>query len=511
MDALVFQRWSRWFIALLCCACLGLPFLRIEIPPILDLPQQVAQVRLFQEAVSDPSSPYRIEWWGPNNLSYLLIGFSWIVTGPMYAGRLAVFLLGASWVLALQGLAWKRERPVSGAVLASLFFFSHSLYMGYLSFAAGFPAFLLWFAWTAKDPSARASRWRDFLLGFVGCLLLYLAHILWMGAGVFWFVLISFVGKHSRRTVLCRGIGVLVVVVLAGAWYYSAPRGDYSMGIRYRPPPLGFDWLPGIVNLGFGGLRGWLEPATSAALVLWVTLAIWGNRNVRGNKPDMKLLGAGALFLAMGLLLPTSVGRILHFGARWFPVGCALVLLALPPLRVRSSLRRTLAVTILWVFCLVTSAIWRDFDREDLAGFKEAMQEIPGASAVLGLDYYRTSPRLKTYPFFQLYAYSQVLHGGMLHSSFAGHPSSLVQWRDVRLKHPWTENLDWHPDSVRLRDFAYFDFVLVHANPEGHRNFLAQEALAPVTRENRWRLYRVDKRRVDSESDSRLVVPGSLE
>ncbi|MBP1767877.1 MAG: hypothetical protein H6P98_1992, partial [Candidatus Aminicenantes bacterium] len=53
---------ERFVLAALCCGLAALPFLLVKFPPITDLPQHAAQVRLFGEAVSGPDSPYRIQW-----------------------------------------------------------------------------------------------------------------------------------------------------------------------------------------------------------------------------------------------------------------------------------------------------------------------------------------------------------------------------------------------------------------------------------------------------------------
>ena len=44
------------------------PFFVVTFPPITDLPQHLAQVRLFGEALADPDGPYGIQWWTPYSL-----------------------------------------------------------------------------------------------------------------------------------------------------------------------------------------------------------------------------------------------------------------------------------------------------------------------------------------------------------------------------------------------------------------------------------------------------------
>ncbi len=90
---------TRILFALLCCLLAAIPFLLVKFPPITDLPQHAAQVRLFGEALNQPDSPYRIRWITPYSLVYAVLGASWLAFGPENAGRLAMLfiaLLGSS-------------------------------------------------------------------------------------------------------------------------------------------------------------------------------------------------------------------------------------------------------------------------------------------------------------------------------------------------------------------------------------------------------------------------------
>src|SRR5262245_37973151 len=63
---------ARMVAALLGGALLALPFLAVRFPPITDLPQHVAQIRLFLAALADPDGAYRIQWFTPYSAAYVV-------------------------------------------------------------------------------------------------------------------------------------------------------------------------------------------------------------------------------------------------------------------------------------------------------------------------------------------------------------------------------------------------------------------------------------------------------
>ena len=66
------------------------PFFVVTFPPITDLPQHLAQVRLFGEALADPGGPIEIQWWTPYSLPYALLGLCRGHRAPLTAGAACV-------------------------------------------------------------------------------------------------------------------------------------------------------------------------------------------------------------------------------------------------------------------------------------------------------------------------------------------------------------------------------------------------------------------------------------
>ncbi|MCK4776105.1 MAG: hypothetical protein KAT30_15020 [Candidatus Krumholzibacteria bacterium] len=488
---------TRWFAAAICCICVSLPFLRVGFPPILDLAQQTAQIRLFGEAVSDSSSPYRVQWLAPNKLSYLVLGLSWAIAGAAHAARLAMVIIAVSWVASLHWLAGRRRLPAAGVALACVFFFNHFVYLGFLNFTVGVPVFALWFVLTA-DPAAETARgWRVALSALAGALLLYSAHMMWLAAGTIWFALNSVIQRHPVRTTVVRVLGTAPVIALAAAQYVEMSQGGWGFQIKSNIPVL--QRLTGLYLPGhaLGGVRGWLEPAVLLVVALWTATALWHNRKRLRSVADKPMLTAAMLFFAFGLLLPSTLGYTLFFASRWIPVACVFFILALPAVRINFVARTALATILLAAFCVTTACIWWKFNQVEMSGFDRAIRRIEPGTSLLGLDFNRESPRMKLPPYFQMFAYAQVFEDVDLNWSFAESRTSLVVFRNEFLGKPWTAALQWFPDRVRSEDFGYFDYVLIHGGADVQERYSRSRGLIPASGSGRWRLFKVERRAND--------------
>jgi hypothetical protein len=168
------------------------------------------------------------------------------------------------------------------------------------------------------------------------------------------------------------------------------------------------------------------------------------------------------------------------------------LLLALPTPSLRPRTIRALVGGLAAGFFLVTSFLWYKYDRVDLSGFRNCLEQIPGPSRILGLDLIKESAYIKDRPFLQLSAYAQVYKGGELNFSFAEHYSGLVAYRsrrDVR----WTRGLDWNGEKVKRSDFAYFDYLLVNGEDKDFLTLNGFSELSSVPGRGRWRLYKVNR------------------
>ena len=479
----------RFALAAACCALVAFPFLLVELPPLTDLGQHAAQIRLFLDTVGDADGPYRIQWLTPYGLGYLPVAIGWLIGGPLAAGRIGALLLAVAWVAALHLLAAGRGRPAAAAAVAGVLVFNHALYWGFLSFLAGWPAFVLWLLWTLSEPPPERP-WRQATVTLAAALLLYLSHALWFAVGVAWLAFLTLVRRRRLRAHLPRLAAVAPVLALAAVWFAGLSGSGFST------PPL---WLkPAAVRLSpdhlvdavLGGLPGIAEPLVVAALLAWLALAVWRNRGHLAERSDPALAALGAAFVAAALVLPDKYTNTIEFNDRWLPLGLACLLLAAPSLRLTKGLLRGAAIALLAAWCLLTTLVWRQVEAREMAGFRQSLEALPPTPRLLGLDFARRSPQLDGQPFFQAFAYGQALRGGRLNFSFAEFPPSPVVLRDDAPS-AWTPGLEWFPQRVRRPDLLHFDHVLVHGSPQVHRRLEAEPALEAATPPAPWRLYAV--------------------
>ena len=485
------------------------PLLAVRWAPLADLPQQAAQVRLFLEAVGDPASPYVVQWGAPNSLALSVLGLAWAIASPLAAGRVAMLLLALAWVAAVHLLAWRRGRSAAAAALASVLVFNQSLYWGFYSFVLGFPVFAGWLLLTLADESSpgpspggspggaaeerrrplRRAPW--FLAGAV---LLYLAHALWLAAGLGWLALESALSWRRRRPVehLVRWLAVAPVAARAAWWFASIGESDFATPAIWGTVP--WERLPpaALAEAAFGGLAGRIEPLLLALLLAWPALAIVTRRGLSGG--DGRLAAVGAMLLAPALLLPDKYTNTILFDDRWMPVALVLLLLAAPapvgrPWKARWA-PAALATLALLAQGTVTTLVWRRVEAEEMNGLDAALAALPESPRVIGLQLGPPSRFLRAAPFGHVYAYAQVARGGELNFSFAQFASSPVVYPAPR-RIGWTPNLELLPDQVRTSDFRHFDFALIRAPDALHGEIAGGDVLEPVTGEGWWRLYRV--------------------
>ncbi len=480
---------GRALLAAACCLLVAGPFLVVRFPPITDLPQHVAQIRLFLETLGNPNGPYRIQWFTPYGLSYGLIGTSWALVGAAGAGRLTMVVLAVLWTLAVHALAARRKRPAAAAVLVSLLFFNHLVYWGFLSFAVGWLAFVAWFLLTGRPPE-RPFRWTDALLYCAGAALLYFSHALWFAIGVGWLVFSGLWRHIPRSTLVGRAASILPVAVAAAIWYPRLQAQGFVSPTVWFDSPLERLTPAWMVDATLGGLRGSGEYLVLGLLLAWLGAGLWQNRDALRARIDTELLAAGLIFASMALTLPDEYMNTIQFAARWMPVGVICLVLAVPAPRFLLPGQRAIALAVLAVFCLTTAAAWKRFERDELSGLAEVLAALPDEPRVVGLDFVKESAIVKGRPFLQMFDYAQVLHGGSANFSFAGFAPALVVYRHRMVK-PWTIGLEWFAERVKPADFHYFDYAIINGRPDTHAAAAAQEGLQPVTAAGRWRLYRV--------------------
>ncbi len=475
-----------------CLLALVLPFCVVTIPPMTDLPQQTAQIRLLGEAIGN--AEYRIGWWHPNKLGYAPVGIAFLLTAPLdaeiHAPRLGAVLIVLAWFVAVFSVAHLKSRALSSAALALLFVWNHSLYWGFLNFLVGFPLFLWWITLSSDREEGR----RATLLTALVALLLYSAHILWLAVALVQLALETLFVRRDPGLFLRRLLPAGPVLLLVALWAPSFFNSGVDGRTFYGPMPwerLQPSW---IITSALGGVRGVLEPALLIAVALWLVAGLVQHR---GQGLDLRLLRAGLLLSCLAFFLPSVHQHTILFASRWLPAACALLVLALPgptgpTARTSAALPAGLAAALWLTVSLTTSALWIGYEREELQGLRpalEALGSVDGANRLLGLDFVRESTRIRGFPYYHLPAYAQLLHGGELARSFADEASSLVSWTTLPRQDPWTPRLDWKPEGLRHSDLDHFDALIVHGDEQLHQRFRADPRLQPLGDALPWRLY----------------------
>lgn len=490
---------ARMAAAVLSAAATLLPFAVVTIVPITDLPQQIAQARLFEQAVSGDSS-YVVQWWHPNTLGYLPVLAAWQIATPLVAGRLAMALLALSWVLAIHFAARGSRRSPANACLASIFFFNHTTYWGLLNFLSGLPIFLWWIksCELKLDPT-----WRWGFRTVLQLALLYSAHIMWLVAGLTWLLYRMISTRLSYHSCLRVGLWCSPQLLLVAYWYPSLISHGFTSDTWWGRSPVGRlhpEWL---LNSALGGLQGHLEIVVGVFVLGWIVVSLIQHRARLSAEIHHHLLAAGLGALAVALCLPAVIQGTVLFASRWLPVSLILIVLALPVPNVQRRLLATLLTVVVLAFSLGTCNIWNEFESEELAGLREAISALPGDQLLLGLDFVRTSKLIKGYPYYHLYSYGQVVAGGDLYHSFANLATSLVVYRELPRFTPWTKGVDWRASLVRESDVYAFDYVLVNGPPIVHQRFAVDPRMKSVTTLVPWRLYRVLEDPETTEPDLR--------
>jgi hypothetical protein len=476
----------RWPTALACSALVVVPFLVVTFPPVTDLPQHVAQVRLLADHLRDPaSSPYVVQWLTPYSLGYAVMGLCWAVFPPLVAGRAALILLGLATTLAVHAVARGRGRPIAAAVLATLPFFSHPLYWGFYSFLWGWPLFLVWFLLTSDDGAPTRGRMAALILAGLG---LYFAHVLWLLAAVGWTVGSGVVLRSPARRLAERLLALVPALVLTGMWFTQFRETEFGQGVTSFGPGVSLRLQPEmLVKAVLGGLRGPVEQVVVVVLLLWMVGGLVSERGRLRAAVDGRLLLLGGCLFAGYLFLPSLTHNTIFFHTRWMPAAVVAIVLAMPAPRVPAAV----AIGALAAFVLVTSQAWRRFEASELDGLGEAIAGAPDRPRILGLSFEPRSKVVATNPFVHQSVWAQVLHGGRVGFSFAQYTPSLVVFAAGEGRPRWPPMLEWHAERARRVDLLSFDVVILNGELAQHAAFARIAGVEPVTSAGHWRLYRI--------------------
>ena len=360
----------------------SLPVLLVRWPPILDVAQQIDQIRLFAQALDPLQDTYEIQWLAPNKLSYPLLALADRLGGATWGPRLGIVFCLIAMLAAIHLLGATFRRPLAGSVLASVFVLATPFYGGFLNFVVGGLGLWWWLRELGSERALTGPGWKLFTRALLGGFLLYFCHALWLAAG-FGLTLVSpwmrapesGVRHPGRSRALgWRLAGLAPWVAWTVAWLIATANPDKPLTYVYVIAP----WRRLLDPTGWtrqllGGVVGPAEPAVVLALALWVAVALLGARRERLLGSHRLLLVAAGTFLVAGLLLPDVAVETQLLARRWMPWAGICLLLAIPAPKLSRPLKAA--------FSLVVVARSRGGDVQHLAPLRAGgAARLPGSA-----------------------------------------------------------------------------------------------------------------------------------
>lgn len=462
-----------------------LPFLTVTFFPFTDYAQHLCQTKLFYETFHQGSDIYRINWLGPNTLIYYPLFLLWHFFSPLTAGKIGLLLLMYAQIGIIFLICHQECRPLSQALLASILVFNSSLYWGFLPFLSGWPVFGLFWLWSIREHHTPLWYLAGFLLGG----LLFLAHTLWLLAGVGW---LMFLAVSEWRSSGWRGLDcalpILPIILVAARWftgYFQQKSHGFSVVIDntisfiYRMHPV---YLVAYSSIS---IKSVVTPLISVLLVVYLAVLI-SNRTVMFHP---RLLAAAGMAFVFQLFAPYYFLNTILFAQRWLPFALMLFLLALTSPRSGEKLFRVSAAVCMIIALIAQTQAWGIFERVEMSGFEECVSAIPQRQKIAWIDQKKKSKVLIFRAFVQMGAYLELLSGAETNFSFASHDNGIVSFlnlRSVPTQLLFPDNKE--PDKADLKSFTY---VILNGSEEQHQAFSKQfPFVEPITKQGFWRAYK---------------------
>jgi hypothetical protein len=457
-----------------------LPLLSVRHPPLQDLPQHLAAVRVLSN-YHDPALGFDryldIALGRTQYLSYylvvvalskvfgviwankLVLGFALVVTPPSLAALLRAVDRDPIWALACLPLTYNAH-----------------LILGFLNFVAALPLALfgLTLAIRQRETPTRRRAWG---LGILAVVLFY-THVVPFALFFLGAVLVSI--DTDWRATLRRSIALVPSVIAALVWLAASPAGgsvlaalgDASHGVSGRAPAFAtfgqnlkevYTWL----------LDVFPEDADDELLVCWVVAVgaafAAGAGRVRAPRDDAMGARIGVLFpvcIIGYFATPTSYDWIWPINARFPILALVFAIVLLPNL---SPLVRRLFAAAFCAVALVSFhqalTAFRGFEGE-ISGLDESIAVIPPGQKVAGLIWDRNSRFVRYSPFLHSVAWYQAERGGAVMFSFADFPESPVVFKSDNRPPRVVPRWEWMPERVNPdRDLDWFDYVLTRGGP----------------------------------------------
>lgn len=495
-------------LALLAAACAA-PLFLVDHPPIQDLPQHLAAMRVL----ADYDAPglrfaefFEVDLLRTQYLAYYgAVRVLSTVLSVELANRLVLAAAIVSTPYAMRALLKVLGRDERLCLLTLPLTWNAHLILGFLNFIAAIPLALLGLALAVRLRLA-FSRRLAVALAVVSTLTFY-THVvpfafMGLGAGL------VLIGDGARATAR-RWLALVPAGLAALLWMRVSPAGQATVsagtlgdgaeggpvphfaapGDALREAPM---WLTDVLH---GDTDIQLLIAFVLLLLLW--LAAGAGQDALDTSPDgrrrARMLRVVGLLSPLALLAyfvaPVSYDWIWPISAR-FPLLALIFALPMLP-RARGAAGHVLVALAALLTLRSADAVadaFVGFEQEEVGALDAAVAAIPEGSRTAGLIWDRGSRHVAFSPFIHSVAWVQARRGGAVMFTFDDFPQSPVIFREDNRPPRVPPRWEWMPERVDPeRDLGFYDHVLTRGGPGriGH-----SVTFEEVFHDGPWRVYR---------------------
>jgi hypothetical protein len=473
-----------------------LPLFLVTYPPIQDLPQHLAAVRVLH----DFSTPefrfqefFQLELGRTQYLAfYLLAHVLAYAFGVTLATKLVVALGIVGLPYALRYLLTGLGRDGRLALfVVPLAWNVHVLY-GLFNFVCAIPLALFGLGVAARLRDGW-KLWRAIGLGVVALVTFY-THVVPFGFLILGACAVSIGGGFDPT--LRRLAPVVPSLFALVYWSRENPAGGAVRAFFRRSenvigPEAEYESFSALVR----DPTRWLTDVLRSSLDTWcfvAWLALVVAAFALGSKPAWRELRLELLVpvaIVAYFVLPASYDWIWPIHGRFPLLACVFALLWLRELRPRFAPFLFAAVALVSIVDIASIGVaFREYERKEQVDVRAAIAVIPPGQKVIGVIWSRSSRQVNVSPFVHSVALYQAERGGAVMFTFADSPQSpfvfVTENRPERVPLGW----EWNPESVDAkRDLGWFDWVLTRGGPGGVR---ASQEFEQVFEREPWRVYR---------------------
>ncbi len=478
--------WELAFATLVFFA--ALPMLSVRRPPIQDLPQHLAAIRVLAD-FGDPTLGFS-RWFetalgSTQYLAYYLVArVLSIPLGVVHANQLLVVAAIAGTPYAMRALLRALGRDERLALFVLPLTWNAHLILGFFNFIAAIPLSLV--GLTLAVRLRQHFTWTRFAALTVVGLVTFYTHVVpfaFFGLGT-----VLVVTGDGARASLRRLLALVPAAGAAVLWSQTAPAGRATLTAASRgskgigPLPTFMTWPEALKEA-----PGWLTDVLHDdiddkllvvyALLLLGSIALGAGRNAGDDRPTLDETLLGSLARRIGLLAP--IAALAYFVAPssydWiWPINARFPLLALiflvPVLPAPRRLGALAVYSGLAAISLVGSLAVRNaflqYSKHEVGELDGALAVIPPGKKVAGLMFSISSRWVKFSPLIHSVAWYQAEKGGAVMFTFADFAHSPFHFRSADRPPKVPPRWEWMPARVDpRRDLGWYEYVLVQGGP----------------------------------------------